>query len=291
MALQDFSEPDLHEIAVAGARLDARICGRGETVVLVHGALSDRRTWRRQQDLLARTHRVVAYSQRYFGAAAWGDDWPPLGTATHADDLSELIARLDGGPVHLVAWSYGGHVALDVAVRCPQQVRSLFIYEPGVPTYVTDPQALASFGHDAQAMFGPIFEAVQAGDLALGVRRLIDGSGERAGYFEQQSPEQQGIEMDNARTLPLLLSQPAPPDIRPEDLAALRMPVAITWGECSRPVFGVVARAAACHAPGSWHHAVAGARHMWPDESPEAFVDVVRRWLDAQAGPGDETPR
>ena len=290
MTFQDLTDPEVRTVDVGGALVDCRIVGRGETVVLVHGALSDRRTWRRQQDRLAQMHRVVSYSQRYFGLAPWHEGWPPLGPATHAADLSELITQLGAGPVHLVAWSYGGHVALAVAVRHPEQVRSLFIYEPGVPTYVTDPADLAAFGADAQSMFGPVFEAAHRGDHALAARRLIDGSGEQAGYFERQPHEQQGIELDNARTLPLLLSQPAPPDIRPADLASLPMPVAITWGELSRPVFGVVARAAARHAPGRWHHAIPGARHMWPDESPDAFVAAVRAWLDAQGRPAEPAP-
>lgn len=52
-----------------------------------------------------------------------------------------------------------------------------------MPSYVSDEAALARFGEDAQAMFGPIFEAAGRGDMEEAIRRLIDGSGERAGYF------------------------------------------------------------------------------------------------------------
>ena len=52
---------------VNGARLAYVEEGSGSPVVLVHGSLSDLRTWERTRSLLAKHYRVIAYSQRYFG--------------------------------------------------------------------------------------------------------------------------------------------------------------------------------------------------------------------------------
>ena len=43
--------------------------GAGDAVVLVHGGLSDGRTWQRQLEVLSPSHRVIAYTRRDHHAA------------------------------------------------------------------------------------------------------------------------------------------------------------------------------------------------------------------------------
>lgn len=267
-------------IEVNGAPLAVVEQGQGDPVVFLHGAASDHRMWDRHLALVGQRHRAIAYSQRYFGAGAWGPGWPPLGVQTHADDLVALLRALDAGPAHVVAWSYAGHVALSAALAHPELIRSAFIHEPGVPSYVTDPAELRALGDDRNAMFGPVFEAVKRGELQEAVRVLLDGSGQREGYFAAQPAERQAIHLDNARTMPLLLSQPQPPAITCGDLARLKVPVTIAYGELSRPTFGVVSRAAARCTPGQ-HLVVRGATHMWPEEDAAAFCAAVLRFIEA----------
>ncbi len=261
-------------IEVNGARLACAEEGQGTPVVFLHGAASDHRMWDRHRAIVGQHHRAIAYSQRYFGTGAWGSSWPPLGVQTHADDLVALLRALDAGPAHLVAWSYAGHVALGAALSHPALIRSAFVYEPGVPSYVTDPAELSALGDDMNAMFGPVFGAVQRGDSQEAVRLLLDGSGQREGYFAAQSAERQAVYLDNARTMPLLLSQPRPPAITCGDLASLKVPVTLAYGELSRPLFSVVSRAAARCIPGQ-HLVVRGATHMWPEEDAAAFCAAV----------------
>jgi pimeloyl-ACP methyl ester carboxylesterase len=240
----------------------------------------------------AARYRAIAYTQRYFGLGEWRREWPPFGVRTHADDLIAVLRQLVAEPAHVVAWSYGAHVALTAANEQPSLFRSLFVYEPGIPTYVTDTQELADIAADAERMFGPVFEAVDRRDNEAAVRALLDGSGESPGYFESQSPERRRVQLDSARVLPLLLSQPPPPSLTADDLRALRMPVAIAWGERTRPFFGVVSRAAARCVPGRAHRTVAGATHMWPEERPRELAELVERFLEHPRGrqPGWSRP-
>ncbi|WP_437972040.1 alpha/beta hydrolase [Sorangium sp. So ce260] len=266
-------------IEVNGARLACAEQGQGAPVVFLHGAGSDHRMWDRHRAIVGQHHRAIAYSQRYFGTGAWDSSWPPLGVQTHADDLIALLRALDAAPAHLVAWSYAGHVVLSAALSHPELIRSAFIYEPGVPSYVTDPAELQALGDDMNAMFGPVFGAVQRGELQEAVRVLIDGSGQREGYFAAQPAERQAVYLDNARTIPPLLSQPQPPHITCGDLASLKVPVTIAYGELSRPVFSVVSRAAARCIPGQ-HLVIRGATHMWPEEDAAAFCAAVLGFID-----------
>ena len=178
--------------------------------MFLHGALGDLRTWLPHVALLSKRFRCVAYTQRFFGSAPRRSDGPAFGVATHADDLIAIVEALGVGPVHVVSWSYAGHVALHAALQRPDLLGSLFLFEPGVRTL-----ALAAGEHDAvvadaQAMFGPIFEAVGRGDLEQATRLLIDASG-GPGYFDAQAPQQRAVYRENAHTMPLLLAQEPPP--------------------------------------------------------------------------------
>ena len=62
-------------------------------------------------------------------------DMTPAG---HARAVAELIAHIDNGPVHLFGNSLGGAVALQLAARRPDLVRSLTLISPALPsTYIT----------------------------------------------------------------------------------------------------------------------------------------------------------
>jgi pimeloyl-ACP methyl ester carboxylesterase len=111
------------------------------------------------------------------------------------------------------------------------------------------------------------------------VRRLLDGSGGSDGYFDVQPPERRKVQLDSARVLPLLLAQPPPPILSCNDLGRLAMPVAVAWGERTRPFFGVCSRAAARCVRGCAHTVVAGATHMWPEERPRELTDLVERFF------------
>jgi pimeloyl-ACP methyl ester carboxylesterase len=171
-----------------------------------------------------------------------------------------------------VAWSYGADVALNVAVNRPDLLKSLFIYEPGFPSYVENEQELEQFGKDAQEMFGPVFSAVASGNIREGVEKLMDSSGQKIGYFEAQPEVIKQQQLENAHTLPLQLSQLAPPIIRKEDLWQITLPICVVWGEKTRPLFRIVAEAAAQNLPNCERLTVTNAGHLFPLEAPAQFV-------------------
>jgi pimeloyl-ACP methyl ester carboxylesterase len=98
----------------------------GEPVLLLHGGLSDSEV---MLDSIAPAigdrFRVLAFDRRGHGRTADTE------AAFHYEDMaSETIAvmeKLVGGPAHLVGWSDGGIVALFVALRRPDLVRSLVL--------------------------------------------------------------------------------------------------------------------------------------------------------------------
>jgi len=116
--------------------------GAGEPVLLLHGGLSDSELLLEPlEPALGEQFRVLAFDRRGHGRTA--DTDAPF----HYDDMAtETIAAMDkliGGPAHLVGWSDGGNVALIVALRRPDLVRSLVLigsnyhFDSAVPTEPT----------------------------------------------------------------------------------------------------------------------------------------------------------
>ncbi len=98
--------------------------GAGEAVVLLHGLGSRASDWRAQIDALGR-YRVIAPDLRGHG------DTPapprPWRIADFAGDVLELLDRLGVERAHVVGFSLGGMVALEIAARAPGRLASLCI--------------------------------------------------------------------------------------------------------------------------------------------------------------------
>ncbi len=254
--------------------------GQGQPVLFVHGALADYRMWLPHCQYLSASHQAFAFTQRYFGQPPRTDNPHQFGISIHYHDLVTFIKNLELGPVHLVAWSYGADVALTVAVNHPELLKSLFIYEPGFASYVENEQARKQIANDAEEMFQPIFTAVANGNLEAGVEKLLDGSGGKKGYFAAQPEAIRRQLLENAHTLPLQMSQVPAPDISPADLQSVSLPVCVAWGEKTRPLFSIVAEAAAENLPNCESLLVPNVGHMFPMEAPQQFVDHLLSFLE-----------
>ena len=102
-----------------------RRAGAGAPLVLLHGGLSDGRSWIPQLESLAPEYDVVAWDAPGCGGSA--DPTADLGLADYADAVAALVRALGVGPVHLAGHSFGAGLAIDVYGRHRQLVRSLVL--------------------------------------------------------------------------------------------------------------------------------------------------------------------
>jgi pimeloyl-ACP methyl ester carboxylesterase len=269
---------------VNGARLAYVEQGEGPTVVLVHGSVADHRTWDRQRATLARQHyRVIAYSQRYFGTEPWSPGWPKIGVPVQSDDLAAFIRGLHAGPVHLVGWSSGGVVALNVALQHPELVKSAFVYEPPIASVVTDEADRKTIADDRSAAFTPAVKAVRAGDNVAALRLVLDAVDDRSNVLDGWPPAEQAVAIANARTLPLeFFDSDSTPALACAQLGQLKPVVVVARGGSTRSSYRLMADAAAQCIGGSRHVVVPNARHLWPADEPQAFSEAVLRFLRLQ---------
>ncbi|MGH2917576.1 MAG: alpha/beta fold hydrolase, partial [Solirubrobacteraceae bacterium] len=105
------------------------IGGRGEPLVLVHGLATTRSIWRRVAPRLERSRLVAALDVPGFGASAPAGPGFELGAV--ADRISAGLAHAGvPAPYDLVGHSMGGAIALTLATRHPDDVRSLVLVSP-----------------------------------------------------------------------------------------------------------------------------------------------------------------
>jgi pimeloyl-ACP methyl ester carboxylesterase len=157
--------PEVHHARVNGVDLPYLDQGHGVPVVFVHGTTGDHRAWEDQREAVAERYRFIAPTQRYCGTGPWLDDGAGFSVSSHAEDLAAFIWQLHGGPAHVVGWSYGGAIGILLAVQHPEWVKSLFLFEPGLATFVTDPADAQLAGEDRKEMVrAPAAMAIEVGD-------------------------------------------------------------------------------------------------------------------------------
>jgi pimeloyl-ACP methyl ester carboxylesterase len=102
-----------------------RRVGAGPPVLLLHGGLSDGRSWAPQLDSLAHDYDVIAWDAP--GCGGSGDPTTDLDLDDYADAVAGLVRALGLGSVHLVGHSFGAGLAINVYGRHRPLVRSLVL--------------------------------------------------------------------------------------------------------------------------------------------------------------------
>ena len=271
----------MNQIQTRDVELSYEDEGEGQPVVFVHGSISDCRMWNDHHGMITPQFRMIALTQRNFGLSPWSDDGRNFSIQTHADDLAAFISALRLDPVAVIGHSYGGAVSLAMAVKHPELVDRLFLYEASLSTFVDQSAAFsqATAEHLELMLVGKA--AVDRGDTDAAVQILMDGVNGYAGAFQQLPGGVRAMMKQNGRTLPLHFASPPPPPISCEDLRRLNFPVCLVVGENTRAFYKIVSRAASQCIPGSKMMEVHNARHLWPGQEPRAFAQLVLDFLNS----------
>ncbi|QKG72011.1 alpha/beta fold hydrolase [Erythrobacter mangrovi] len=249
-------------------------------VLLLHGAPGHAGQWAPVLDRLPCAERVHAITLSFFGTQEVPEGGEAFGTERHADDIVAYVDNAMTPPVDAVAWSYSSHPLLLAALRRPDLFARLYLYEPGLPTYVTDQGELRAFEEDAGAAFGPIAAALQADGNEAAVAALFDSSGGE-GCWVSLASDRQEIYLASCGMMPLLMGGGQPPTpISAEDVASLVLPLTVAMGSETRPVFAVPSRGLAKAVPTARLQIVDQSDHMLPEVDPSRFAELLEEWLE-----------
>jgi len=259
------------------ARIHYDLTGEGDPTVLIHGSLVDRTSWAMVRPGLAQSLEVLTYDRRGHGESSGSPRMHPV--RDDATDLAELLEEINLYPVHVIAHSYGGAIALRLANDRPEMVRSLLLHEPPFVGLLEDDPATSPEAERLWSRTREIRAMVGAGPPEAAARAIVDAFSVDEGAWDRLPPD---VRQVLVRNLDRWSEELADPDAtRPERslLAELVIPVLLTTGERSPPFAQRIAKALEAQLRNSSLRTLPGVGHVphWSD--PDQFIALVHGFL------------
>lgn len=273
-------EQDRREHFVDKPAAHCREAGTGPPVVCLHSSASSSGQWRTLTDRLSDRFRVIAADLYGYGKSPiWPED-----REMYLDDqiaLLESVFDAAGESFHLVGHSSGGAVALKAALRYPERVRSLTLFEPVLFSVLLadDPVSLAT--REILGVRDDTIRLVDLGDLDASAERFIDywlGQGTWATTPEARRPAIAAAMRAVKPEWHAACFEPTPLAA----FAALDVPTLLLTGAKSTLSARSVARLLASVLPNLSVEEIAGAGHMAPVTHPDKVNPLIERFLERQ---------
>jgi pimeloyl-ACP methyl ester carboxylesterase len=238
-------------IDAEGFRIRYQEAGQGEPLVSLHGAGGLRLS--RSHALLATQYRVIVFEVPGFGHSPANERSQSMAELAHT--MAQAVTNLGCERFNLMGNSFGGKLALWLAVQQPERIQALILVAPAAirPAEGPSPQDLSPeerlarlYAHpERQASTPPPDPAVIAKQQAL-VRRLMGPARDEA--LESRMP-------------------------------GLHVPVLVLFGTMDRMIPSEMGRLYCDKLPNCHLVLVYDAGHAVDADRPEAFVSVVSDFL------------
>lgn len=187
--------------------------------------------WADAVNKLARLGRVIAYDRRGCGRSERPEPYERTSVAEQANDAAALLDALEAAPAMVIGRSYGGAVAIDLALRYPDRVRALTLLEGDAlglsPAALEWTKAIrdhllvvaAQDGVDAvyEALIGEILGEGAWDSFPDEIRRVLTQNGPallaELGYVDEVMPDAAAFATISKPTL-LVAASDSPPEQR-----------------------------------------------------------------------------
>lgn len=137
-ALSSAQERPLQKMQVNGGELEYEVTGTGDPVLLIHGTGVAATFYPTMTQPSLAKYKLIRFHRRGFAGSSRAP--VPFSMKEQAADAAALLKGLGITRAHIVGHSFGGCVALQLALDQPSLVRSLVVMEPPV----FDPNAAVS---------------------------------------------------------------------------------------------------------------------------------------------------
>jgi pimeloyl-ACP methyl ester carboxylesterase len=248
--------------------------GMGTPVLLLHGSASAAVMWAPAIDALKARFRVLAPDLIGYGRTdSWAD-----GCDFAADDELRLLEPLlpRNVPVHVVGHSYGGLVALHLALAGRIVLRSLTLIEP-VAFFLLPHAGAHEAWMEIRALGDGYTARIAAGETEAALREFIDYWAGRGAWDAMDETLRAQIRR-SARKI-VLDFQVAFTDPGLAAVRALKCPVRVVSGGRSRAPTRRIASFLADELPSAELEVVADANHLLPVTHPDLMTAFLLREL------------
>ncbi|MCW3126183.1 MAG: alpha/beta hydrolase fold protein [Bacteroidetes bacterium] len=112
-----------HFIRIDDVTLRYKTWGKGEPVILLHGAMEYWREWERQIPAIAKDFKVIAIDTRGHGLSTFTDR--ELSYDLFANDIIQFIDKMNLDSVAVVGFGDGGIIGMEIAMKRPEKIHKL----------------------------------------------------------------------------------------------------------------------------------------------------------------------
>jgi pimeloyl-ACP methyl ester carboxylesterase len=258
-------------LVVDGCRLSYEEHGAGPVALLVHGSPGNAKAWARVGERLADRYRVIAPDLPGYGETSPqpAGETPDVG---YASRLIEGLVRHVGPPAVLAGHSYGGVVALGVALQGEVPVGALALFEPVAMKVLAMAGELAAYGI-AKTFFDGYIASFEGGDERA-VQRMIDfwfGPGAFEKMPERLTAYLLRETASNIRDVRASFRESYSADA----FRRLTMPVVTVVGDRSPEITHDIARVIAAYSPSGSLATLANADHALTATHAQAVAQII----------------
>ena len=266
-------------VLVDGMRLRYRIAGAGKPLLLLHGLVGSSLNWRRNIEFLAQQSTVYALDLLNMGESERVRALDASMEAT-ADRIVRCMDALGITTADIAGHSHGGAVAMVLAARHPDRVRSLILCAPANPFCDLGHRLLRFYQGRLGKAFARLIPHLPRGLKAIALGRMYgDPKRVQPGTLEGYTA---GLRfpgtMDHVLEIVRLWSG---------DMGRLRAllptigatPTLLLWGDRDRAVGLASGRELLRHLPNSRLEVLRGVGHIPFEERPEICNPLMRDWL------------
>ena len=261
-----------------GVELFCRIEGRGDPVLLIHGAMVDADFFREVQEFLSRRYRVITYDRRGYSRSSQGEDYS---LRRQAEDAACVLRALTKKKAVVIGCSAGAIIALKLKEICPDSVSWVYVHEPPIVTLdgVLNPEI--------EKWLAGIYEKIGRGKIRSAVADfVVIASANMDPRAKPLQPEAMQQQLDNgkifiAKEFPEIFDR----SFKPVDYAALKEKDKITVlaGDSSGETYATRATRALAEQLGTEICYVAGG-HNGARDLPLEFASVIMGLMSLYKG-------